>query len=73
MIGERLLADQERLLGPDHPDTLNSRNSLAIAYRAAGRTAEAISLHEQTLAIRERVLGLDHPSTLNSRNNLSAA
>ena len=43
-IGERLLADQERVLGPDHPDTLASRNNLAIAYRAAGRTDEAISL-----------------------------
>ena len=62
MIGERLAADQERVLGPDHPDTLNSRNNLAIAYRAAGRTDEAITLHEQTLAARERVLGPDHPA-----------
>ena len=73
MIGERLVADQERVLGPDHPDTLASRNNLATAYRAAGRTEEAISLHEQTLAARERVLGPDHPDTLNSRNNLAAA
>ena len=28
-------------LGPDHPDTLVSRNNLALAYLAAGRTAEA--------------------------------
>ena len=64
MIGERLVADQERVLGPDHPDTLTSRDNLAIAYRDAGRTAEAITLHEQTLAARERVLGPDHPDTL---------
>ena len=38
MIGERLVADQERVLGPDHPDTLAARNNLALAYRAAGRT-----------------------------------
>ena len=37
-IGERLVADQERVLGPDHPDTLTSRNNLANAYRDAGRT-----------------------------------
>ena len=73
LIGERLVADQERVLGPDHPDTLASRNNLAIAYRAAGRTAEAITLHEQTLADRERVLGPDHPDTLRSRNNLAIA
>jgi tetratricopeptide (TPR) repeat protein len=71
VIGEQLLADQERILGPDHPYTLNARNSLALAYRAAGRTAEAISLDEQTLAVRERLLGPDHPDTLTSRRNLA--
>ncbi len=34
---ESLLADQERLLGTNHPDTLSTRNNLAIAYRQAGR------------------------------------
>lgn len=38
---EPLAADCERLLGADHPDTLTSRSTLAAAYRAAGRTAEA--------------------------------
>ena len=61
------------MLGPDHPDTLNSRNSLAAAYQAAGRAAEAIPLFEQTLAGRERMLGADHHDTLTSRNNLAAA
>ena len=72
-VGEPLLADRERVLGPDHPDTLTSRNNLADAYQAAGRAAEAIPLHERTLADRERVLGPDHPDTLTSRNNLAAA
>jgi tetratricopeptide (TPR) repeat protein len=71
LIGERLAADQERILGPDHPDTLAARNNLANAYWAAGRTAEALTLDEQTLADRERVLGADHPGTLTSRNNLA--
>ena len=73
VIGERLVADQERVLGPDHPDTLTSRDNLAVDYQEAGRTAEAISLHEQALATRERVLGPDHPDTLGSRNNLAVA
>ena len=59
-VGEQLAAVCERGLGPDHPDTLTSRNNLAIAYRAAGRPGEAVTLHEQTLAARERVLGPDH-------------
>jgi len=73
VIGERLLAARERVLGPDHPDTLGSRNNLANAYWAAGRTDEAITSHEQTLAARARVLGPDHPETMQSRNNLANA
>ncbi len=72
-VGEPLTADLERLLGPDHPDTLNSRNSLAAAYLAAGRVADAIPLFEQILAGRERRLGPDHSDTLTSRNNLASA
>ena len=36
-------------LGPDRPDTLASRNSLAGAYRDAGRLDKAITLYEQIL------------------------
>jgi hypothetical protein len=72
-LHERTLADRERVLGPDHPDTLQSRNNLATAYQDAGRAAEAIPLHERTLADLERVLGPDHPNTLQSRDNLAAA
>ena len=61
------------MLGPDHPDTLTSRNNLASAYQDAGDLARAIPLFEQTLTDRERVLGPDHPDTLTSRNNLEAA
>lgn len=71
-VGETLTADLERLLGPDHHDTLNSRNSLAAAYQAAGRPAEAIPLFEQTLVVRERLLGPEHPDTLTTQNNLAA-
>jgi DNA-directed RNA polymerase specialized sigma24 family protein len=71
--GEPLTADLERLLGPDHPDTLNSRNSLAAAYLAADRVTDAIPLFEQTLAARERLLSPDHNDTLTSRNNLASA
>ena len=60
-------------LGPDHPDTLASRNSLAGAYRDAGRLDKAIALYEQILEDSIRVLGPDHPSTLASRFNLAGA
>ena len=60
-------------LGPDHPDILTSRNSLASTYRDAGRLDKAITLYEQNLKDSIRVLGLDHPSTLTSRFDLAGA
>ena len=63
----------EKLLGPDHPDTLASRNNLAGAYRAAGDLGRAIPLYTQNLTDRERILGPNHPDTLASRNNLAYA
>jgi len=59
-------------LGPDHPDTLASRNSLAGVYRAGGRLDEAIILYEQVFSGRSRVLGPDHRSTLTSHDELAA-
>ncbi|GAA4102765.1 tetratricopeptide repeat protein [Nonomuraea soli] len=70
---EQTLADRERVLGPDHPHTLTSRNNLAYAYETAGDLGRAIPLLEQTLAAFERVLGPEHPDTLSSRNNLAGA
>lgn len=68
-----LLTDCERVLGPDHSDTLDSRNNLAEALAEVGRSQEAVELHRHTLTARERILGSDHPDTLISRYNLAAA
>ncbi len=63
----------QRTLGPDHADTLSSRNNLALAYQAAGRIAEAIRMKEEILKLHELKLGPDHHDTLISRNNLALA
>jgi tetratricopeptide (TPR) repeat protein len=73
VIGEPLTADLDRLLGPDDPDTIRTRNDLARAYRETGRVADAVPLVEQVLAARERLFGADDPRTLASRNNLASA
>ena len=70
---KKACATRERELGDDHPDTLDSRNSLASAYYAAGKLDLAIPLFERTLKAREAKLGDDHPDTLTSRNNLANA
>ncbi len=55
------MADRERLLGDDHPDTLTARANLAASYQQAGRTSEAIAILGRVVADRERLLGDDHP------------
>ena len=72
-IGEPLIGDLDRLLGPDDPDTMRARNDLARAYRETGRVADAVPLVEQILAARERLFGADDPRTLTARNNLASA
>ena len=61
----------ERLLGPDHPDTLASMNILAMGCQAAGKFDLALPLFEETLRLRTAKLGPSHPDTLNSMNNLA--
>ena len=63
----------EDVLGPDHPDTLKSRDSLSGAYESAGRLVEAIDTKKKLLPDCKRVLGPDHPDTLKSRDSLSGA
>ena len=63
------LAERERTLGPDHPETLRSCTGLANSFYAAGHYPEAIELFQETLARRARTLGPEHPDTLRSRGS----
>lgn len=73
-LGERLVADADRLLGGDHRSSLSLRSQLGTAYRLAARPTDAAArMFEQALSGQERVLGPDHPETLASRNNLALA
>jgi tetratricopeptide (TPR) repeat protein len=67
---ERALSIRERVLGPEHPDTADSLNSLGVLLVDQRELATAGSLLERGLAIRERVLGPDHPQTAWSLHNL---
>jgi hypothetical protein len=58
-------------LGPDHPDTLATRNNLAGWRGQAGDPAGAVTAYEQLLTDCLRVLGPDHPDTLTTRHNLA--
>ena len=61
---ETLIDDQARVLGADHPDTLNSRSNRAYLLGQAGRVDEAITAFETVIDDRTRILGADHVETL---------
>jgi len=66
----RILKEQERTLGPEHPDTLGSINNLGILLSDQGDYAGAEPLYRRVMEARERILGPEHPDTLDSINNL---
>jgi len=71
-LDEDTLARCRRVLGEDHPDTLNCADSLAADLWSLGKYGAARDLDEDTLARRRRVLGEDHPDTLYSAHGLAA-
>ncbi|MEU4834102.1 FxSxx-COOH system tetratricopeptide repeat protein [Streptosporangium sp. NPDC023615] len=67
----RLHATATQLLGPDHPDTLTTRNNLAYWQGEAGDVSGAAAAFEDLLTDCLRVLGPDHPDTLIARSHLA--
>jgi tetratricopeptide (TPR) repeat protein len=70
-IAEKLLAIRKKELGPEHPDTAQSLNNLALLYQAMGEYAKAEPLLQEALRVRQKVLGPEHPDTAQSLNNLA--
>ena len=67
----RALAICEQQLGPEHPDTGDTVDELAMIYEWQGRNAEAEPLYLRALAIREQYWGAEHPTTATSLHNLA--
>ncbi|MGB8201676.1 MAG: FxSxx-COOH system tetratricopeptide repeat protein, partial [Pseudonocardiaceae bacterium] len=68
---ERAWDLRRSMLGDDHPDTLESANSLAHDLWELGDYERARQLSEDTLARLRRVLGDDHPDTLELAGDLA--
>ena len=68
----RALESCERVLGPEHPDTLTSVNNLALCMEALGDAAGALPLYRRALETCEHVLGKDHPQTRGIAANLAS-
>ena len=63
---------KKKLLGAEHPDTLNSMGNLAVTYSNQGRWNEAEQLEVQVMEMRKKLLGAEHPDTPLSMENLAA-
>jgi hypothetical protein len=66
-----LLPIDERVLGPEHPETLTARCNLALWTGEAGDAAGARDQFAALLPLTARVLGLAHPSTVIARASLT--
>ena len=63
-LDEDILARRRRVLGDDHPDTLDSAVNLSHDLTALGADVEARDLDREIFERRQRLLGEDHPGTL---------
>ena len=70
---EDVLARMRRVLGEDHPLTLNCAEGLAVNLHALHRLTDAIELLKDVRARSLRVLGAKHPDTVHVTQNLADA
>ena len=69
-LQERALATRRRVLGEEHPQTLNSINQMGVLLDSQGKLEEAERYYREALEKFRRVLGEEHPETLTSINNM---
>ena len=72
-IAEELLERWRRVLGADHPTTLNLASTLTWALAWLGEAERACELGQDTLERCRHTLGPDHPTTLSSATYLTTA
>ncbi|KFY18198.1 hypothetical protein V492_00079 [Pseudogymnoascus sp. VKM F-4246] len=62
----------KRLLGEEHPDTIQSMANLASTWQQQGRSNDAEQLMLQVLDLRKSMLGEEHPDTILAMANLAS-
>jgi Tetratricopeptide repeat len=65
-----VLAARLRVLGPDHLDTLGTRNNIALEMAAQGDRAAAKAELRDLLAAQLRVNGPDHMATVETSRQI---
>ena len=67
----KVLDTRNRILGAEHPDTIEAMANLALIYASLGKYAEAEKLQMQVLDASNRILGVEHPGTIKAMGNLA--
>jgi len=70
-IAEKVLAIDEKLLGPENPSTVIAIANLALLENCLGDYAKAEPFYQQVLQIKEKLLGPTNPDTAAAMNNLA--
>jgi non-specific serine/threonine protein kinase/serine/threonine-protein kinase len=66
---ERALDLQRRILGVEHPLTLQTLRVLVLIYQDEGRLKDAEKLNDEAIQAQRRVLGAEDPATLASKGD----
>jgi ubiquinol oxidase len=70
-LQRHVLNAMDHAFGPEHPDTLAGKSSLALILQAKGDLDGVEELHREVLDSRTRALGPDNPDTIASKNSLA--
>jgi non-specific serine/threonine protein kinase/serine/threonine-protein kinase len=69
---QQSLEIRRRVLGPEHPDTIESMAALVPVLDKVGRGEESDQLNHETYRLARRVLGPENPTTLHAMVNEGA-
>jgi hypothetical protein len=59
----QVLELRQKVLGPQHPDTITSINNLACCLKGMERVGDATSLYREGLQLAQQALGAEHQAT----------
>ena len=66
------MTEREEILGPVHPETLESMAIQGLVLESLGRWKDAEQLQMKVMETSAKSFGPDHPSTLTAKNNLAS-
>src|SRR5438552_9824371 len=71
-VARAVVEVRAHVLGSEHPDTLRSRNRLAVALWRQAKFTEAEADFRKLIKLEDKAIGSEHPDTLMSRDYLAA-